>query len=137
MTGLTKYPDYIVHWKTGVGQLQDLMAYATPIRGEKAETSHITLSPTGGLYLKTGYVWDFGSGPAIDTPDMVYASLAHDALYELMVLEKLSWDYRKAADDYFIELCKSAGMPAWRRFYVYVAVRVGYPIMKALGKMGK
>ena len=84
--------------------------------------------------LRTGYLWDFGSGPAIDTPDMVYASLAHDAFYELMQKDLLPWDCRKAVDRYFKRLLKQAGMGRLRRQWVYLGVRLGYPLTQLFKK---
>ena len=55
MTG--NYPQYVVHWKTGVGELTDGSVYMTPITGFSAQTSHITLTMDGALTLRAGYVW--------------------------------------------------------------------------------
>ena len=118
------YPQYGVHWKTGVGELIEDFTFHTAIDGASAQTEHIVLRTDGFLKLRKGYVWDFGSGPAVDTPDMVYASLAHDAFYELMERDLISRKLRKRVDQYFRKLLKSAGMPWWRRAWVYAAVRV-------------
>jgi hypothetical protein len=134
------YPIYTVHWKTGHGELiRDFTYIETPIVGYDLLTDKISLSDNGTLHLATGYVWDFGSGPAIDTPDMVYGSLAHDAFYELMVLGLLPWSERRTVDKYFKRLLKDTRMGWLRRQWVYLGVRVGYPVMRALGigQMGK
>ena len=125
---ITSYPQYTIHWKSGEGTLVEGMTYATTIFGHKATTPHIELLDNGYLHLAVGYVWDFGSGPAIDTPDMVYASLAHDAFYELMQKDLLPWSLRKDVDKYFKRLLEDAGMGWLRRQWVYLGVRWGYPI---------
>lgn len=134
------HPNYDVHPKTRVGELREDYVHFddTDIKGFLvSEHSHIQLDPEGRMRLLEGYVWDFGSGPAIDTPDMVVASLAHDAFYECMVLGLLPWSVRKSADKYFKKLLKAAGMGWFRRQWVYAGVRYGYPITKALGFMGR
>ena len=131
---MNEFPQYTVHWKSGQGELTNPAKYATTVQGWEAVTPHITLSNNGHLYLERGYVWDFGSGPAIDTPDMVYASLAHDAFYELMQKGLLPWDCRKAVDKYFKRLLKQAGMGKMRRQWVYLGVRWGYPLSQLFKK---
>jgi hypothetical protein len=123
------YPDYEVHWKTGEGCLRADFKFNTPVTDQIVNRhGYIDLDPDGVLHLAEGYVWDFGSGPAIDTPDMVYASLAHDAFYELMQLNMIPWSLRKQVDRYFKRLLKEAGMGKLRRQWVYLGVRLGYPI---------
>ena len=56
------------------------------------------------LYIKCGYAWDGPSGPTIDTPSTIRASLVHDALYQLMKEGLLNIKYRKYADDLFKEI---------------------------------
>lgn len=127
------YPQYAVHWKTGHGFLTDDFEFKTPITGHTVKTLFIDLRKDGTLKLALGYVWDFGSGPAIDTPDMVYASLAHDPFYELMLRDLLPWSLRKKVDQYFKKLLKKAGMGWLRRQWVYGAVRYLYPISRRFG----
>jgi hypothetical protein len=131
---MNEFPQYTVHWKSGQGELIRPAQYATTIFRHEASTPHITLSGSGYLHLEPGYVWDFGSGPAIDTPDMVYASLAHDALYELMQKNLLPWSLRKKVDQYFRGLLKQAGMGWLRRQWVYAGVRLGYPLTQLFKK---
>lgn len=92
---------------------------------------------SGALELLPGFVWDFGSGPAVDTPDMVYGILAHDALYRLMVVKAMPWKNRRKVDRYFRRLLKAAGMSWARRQWVYYGVRVFFPVLKKIGLMGK
>lgn len=94
---------------------------------------YIHLRYDGMLNLRSGYIWDFGSGPAIDTPDMVLASLVHDAFYELMNLELIPWTVRKKADKLLKQMLLDSGTHWLRAHWVYWAVRIGYPIVKKFG----
>jgi hypothetical protein len=117
-------------------QLTSPVRFRTPIRGDICVLPHVLLAEDGELSLSPGYEWDFGSGPAIDTPDMVYASLAHDALYDLMNAGELDRSWRKRVDQYFVSLLKRAGTPWIRRQWIYWGVRLGYPLFRVLGRKG-
>lgn len=78
---------------------------------------------SGLLHIYEGYSWDGPSGPALDTDDFMLAALVHDALYQLMRAGGMPQAYRAAADRAMRRLCKEAGMPWWRRWYTYQAVR--------------
>lgn len=112
------------------GRLVEQFSFITPLTGYEHESRLIELDRSGLLTIKEGFTWDFGSGPAIDTPDMVYGSLAHDALYRLMILKVIPWNQRRKIDRYFQCLLKEAGMGWMRRQWVYAGVRVGYPLTK-------
>ena len=75
------------------------------------------------LTIKAGYAWDGASGPTVDTKATMYAALVHDALYQLIRLGILTSGSRKAADKLFRRLLKADGMPFFRRWYFYKAVR--------------
>ncbi len=95
---------------------------AAPVDG--VDTSFLSLTPTGKLTIKKGYAWDGPSGPTIDTPAFMRASLVHDALYQLMRLDYL--DYRadrKYADDLLKRMCREDGMAGFRAWYVHKALR--------------
>ena len=49
----------------------------------------IQLTSSGLLTIQPGYAWDGPSGPTWDTPDFMRGSLVHDALYQLIRLQKL------------------------------------------------
>jgi hypothetical protein len=82
------------------------------------------LDPSGLLKIYEGYAWDGASGPAIDTPDFMTASLVHDVLYQFIRLGKLPMSARKDADQALYDLCISAGMNWFRAQYVYKSVRL-------------
>lgn len=118
-----------------------------PYKYELLDITRVTLSQTfptthddwvrtdagPAVAFSRGYRWDGASGPTIDTPDSMLASLVHDGLYQLMRNRKLDIGLRKAADKEFVRLLKEAGMPWWRRGYWYAAVRLagGRRIRKA------
>lgn len=111
----------------GQGELLSPYKFLTEILGFQAHTGKVYLDLHGRLKIDPGYRWDFATG-AIDTPAMVRASLAHDAMYDLIRAGKLPPEMRKRADKYFVELLKEGGVGWLRRMYVYWAVRIGYPI---------
>ena len=86
----------------------------------------IRLETDGTLFIANGYSWDGASGPALDTPDFMRGSCAHDALYQLQKAGLLDRKlYRKEADELLLWLCKLDGMGRVRRGYVWLGVRVG------------
>jgi len=85
---------------------------------EPIETPFIELRPSGDFTIYKGYAWDGPSGPTIDTPNFMRGSLVHDALYQLMRLEKLSLDYKTQADAELKRCCLADGMSALRTWWV-------------------
>jgi hypothetical protein len=67
--------------------------------------SRCTLTAAGVLTAYTPFVWDFGTF-AVDTPDMVVASVAHDIICWMTDEGKLPWKYRAYGDRLFRELLK-------------------------------
>lgn len=120
---LPVYPTHTVHWKTRVGELLQDFLCRTDIEGYPAQTDFISVSDAGQMELANGYVWDFGSGPAIDTPEMIKASLVHDAWYELMTLGLVPWSVKKKADKLLRTMLLESGSSRLRAWYVYWAVR--------------
>ena len=91
---------------------------------EDIVTDFIDLDATGELKVKNAYAWDGPSGPVIDTKENLRASLVHDALYQLMRLEKLnSRNHRKTADRIFRNICKRDGVSSFRANIYYKALR--------------
>lgn len=89
----------------------------------KTEFIELT-SEKGLLSIKSGYMWNGPSGPAIDTPSFMRGSLVHDALYQLIREKHLDRSYRKKADQLLRWICIKDGMYPWRAFYVYWIVRL-------------
>lgn len=78
---------------------------------------------SGNLVLHAGYVWDGPSGPALDTVDFQRASLVHDALYQ-MARKSTDWKrWKRRADKEMRRIAIEDGMPRWRAWYAYTAVR--------------
>jgi hypothetical protein len=100
----------------------------TPITGHIGSIPCVTLQADGMLIIAAGYHYDFGSGPAVDTPAMIYASLVHDAFYDLMKSDELPWECRKDVDKHFHALLLEAGMNPIRAWWCYWGVRLGYPV---------
>lgn len=98
-----------------------IRGYGVAITGDPKNKCH--LSPNGNLVVSKGFEWDFASG-AVDTPDMVKASLAHDALCVLIDKGKLPAKEQKNADRYFRQVLKESGTSWFRRWYSYAAVRI-------------
>jgi len=76
------------------------------------------------LTIQEGYAWDGPSGPAVDTQSFMRASCVHDALYQLIRIEKLPMKYRPFADAEMRRIAKEDGMPFLRRWWTWGAVRL-------------
>jgi len=62
------------------------------------------------MRVKKYFCWDGPSGPAIDTPNFMVPSLAHNVLYMLMRMEKIPPSYKLYADELMYSLCLERGM---------------------------
>ena len=88
------------------------------------KTEFIDLDTNGNLTVKNAYAWDGPSGPVMDTPKTMRASLVHDALYQLMRIGELkSRTHRKAADQIFKDICKADGVSNFRASIYYEGLR--------------
>ena len=85
--------------------------------------AYITLSIDGKLKIFSGYAWDGPSGPVIDRPSTMRASLVHDALYQLIRQEKLPPEARKMADKIFRDICVEDGVWRWLAKVYYKGLR--------------
>jgi len=110
-------------------QLAEDYHMATKIRPKKPEDGRfIALDAAGNLTVKSGYAWDGVSGPVLDSPQNLRASLVHDALYQLMRKRVVSSaDYRDKADKLFKKMCKQDGVPS-------AVANAYYEVLKLLGK---
>lgn len=105
--------------------------------GERSEITKVKIDHDyinicdGYMVIKSGYAWDGASGPALDTKDFMKASLVHDAFYQLMrigLLDSKIW--KSFADKLLYQICLEEGMPKWRAWYVYMAVKLFGPKYK-------
>jgi hypothetical protein len=106
----------------GHGRLTASMVFHTPITGYTALDGHAFLTPDGVLSADIGYEWDFASGPAIDTPAMVRASIAHDIFCSMTNKRLIPWECRAKSDRYFADLLKHYKVGKVRRLYSWMAV---------------
>jgi hypothetical protein len=86
-------------------------------------TPWLKLGTQGGLVISKGYCWDGPSGPTLDTPSFMRASLVHDAIYQLIRTGFLPQEHQKYADILIGIMCKEDGMAWFRRKYVVWALR--------------
>ena len=101
------------NWKY---QLIDAVEFKIPefvLLVDGVSTGHISLED-GILRIAAGYSWDGASGPVIDRDSTKRASLAHDALYQLMradLVDREEW--KRPADRVFRRLCIEDGVWKW------------------------
>jgi hypothetical protein len=101
--------------------------FETPLRPSHViATTHIELDTSGKLTTKVGYTWDGPSNPGPDFPRFMRASLAHDALYQLMRLGRLpnSRGNRLYADRLFLQLLREDRAFPLFRWAAFFAVRL-------------
>ena len=98
---------------------------ATRIHGWSARVpGYVYLWPDGHLWIGPGYAWDGPSGPTLDTPSFMQASLVHDVLYQLIREGYLPSTLRELADTELRRYCLENGMSRLRAWYTWRAVRV-------------
>ena len=83
----------------------------------------LKLETDGVLMIERNYAWNGATGfPDLET--MMRATLAHDALYQLMREGKLNRDWRGEADRLLREICIVDGMAKPLAQAIYIAVRI-------------
>jgi len=85
-------------------------------------TFFIDLFKDGRCVVRRGYAWDGPSGPTVDTPDSMRASLEHDVKYELLRKGLIETKWRDIADKEFHETCLFDGMNQIRAEAWYLGV---------------
>jgi len=101
---------------------QTEVIYIGIIPDSAIKTEYIELDEEGYLTTIKGYCWD-GASWAIDTDTFMQASLAHDALSQLIREGKLDKSYKDNADMAMYDLCIKNGMNAFRAWYCYETVK--------------
>lgn len=105
-------------------QIQDNATITLPKEWEALRCANDWIALEYGLLrVKAGYAWDGASGPTIDSKCSMRASLAHDALYQLMREGLISRDLKDKADDLLRDLCREDGMSIWRAWLWHRAVK--------------
>lgn len=94
----------------------------TPFVGMPFRADFYELYDDGYLLIHKGYAWDGPTG-GLDTRDTMIGSLAHDCLCQAKNEKQIPMLLKPEIDKYFSIVNERAGMPAWRRWYFYLAVR--------------
>ncbi len=118
----------MIYYKSGYKyQLYHPAIFETMIKPEfPVHTDHLHLTTDGVLFIDEGYAWNGPSGPAVDTPTFMPASLMHGAMYQLFRMELLSADrWRKTVDQEMRRIAQEDGINRLRAWYVYHSVRLG------------
>jgi len=117
---------YRTGYKHQLGESYSIKLKIKP--GKAIVTDFIDMDKAGLLTIKSGYAWDGVSGPVIDTPQNLRASLVHDSLYQLMRMRKLTprKKFKPKADRVFRNLCKEDGVPG-------IVAQAYYEVLKRLG----
>lgn len=82
-----------------------------------SKVGFVHLSAKGTLTIKSGYAWDGASGPTLDTPSTMFASLVHDALYQLMREGVLDQGFRLLADEILGRIMLDSYRGKWTRWH--------------------
>jgi hypothetical protein len=124
MTRLIEGIDFGLHGRKYI-LLKDCACMHTTVRPCEDSIKHqyFTVSTNGTIRAKKGYVWDGASG-GIDTKDFMRGSLFHDVICQSIEEKLLDKSYRKAADELLWQILIEDGMPKWRAWYVYNAIRL-------------
>lgn len=121
---LTKpYPKYDFCPESWTGTLTAPFKIQTQVTKYPVNTLFFKLGYHGMLRIAEGYTWDFGSGPAVDTPNMVVASLVHDAGCDLTTDGAMPFHYREEWDAEFRRQLKAYGTSLPRRWWCWLGVR--------------
>lgn len=120
--------DERIEYRTGYKyQLASDYAIKTTIKPAKVvDDDFIKMPRDGWLTIVKGYAWGGPSGPVVDRPENMRASLVHDALYQLMRHRRLTAKAHKdKADRLFKKLCKQDGMPGSVAEAYYLGLKLG------------
>ena len=106
-------------------QLLKMMEFRTDIRPDRRAEfpcgqPFVSLDTNGRLCTEKGYAWD-GADLCPDVKAVMRASLAHDAIYQLIRKRELPRSSRAEADRLFRRLCIEDGMStalAWPAFWI-------------------
>ena len=104
-------------------QVHVTCCFQTELRPEKnIIVGFLELRMDGLLIIYKGYCWDGPSGPTIDTKAFIWASLPHDALYQMIRLGLLTVEDKPYADRLLRQMCLQGKMCKFRAWYVYKSV---------------
>lgn len=134
---MTKLAQPRIQYKKGYKyKLQAYYVYPLRFISSSIRTGDWVSIAGNSLLVSDGYAWDGASGPALDTKNIIRASLVHDALYQLMREGALPTSFRKAADNELYHICREDGMWWIRAQWIYWTVRLfGKLALKHSGKV--
>lgn len=89
-------------------------------------TLHSLYGRQGVIAFEAGYCWDGCSGPTIDRPVTMLASLVHDGFYQLMRERLLEQRYRADADWEFYDILDVHHFTFAKLYHVGVSTFAGY-----------
>jgi hypothetical protein len=93
----------------------------------------VHLTGDGRLTIQRGYCWDGASGPTLDTPSTMRASLVHDALYQLLRERKLPPTYRCRADACLERIMLRDYKGDWPRWHAFRVRCWGWALRRFAG----
>jgi hypothetical protein len=82
----------------------------TGIIGYEISEVHFHMTEEGLLTVHALYAWDGASGPTVDGPDNMRASLVHDVIYQMIRMGVIPESYKDYADTTFREILLEDGM---------------------------
>lgn len=115
----------MIKYKAGFKyQLVDDYQYQSSLMiGQLILSDFFSIGPDGIITACKGYSWDGASGPTIDTPSNIRASLIHDIIYQAIRNGHLDMSWRKEADKELKKIMIEDGASRIRASYYYRAVR--------------
>lgn len=118
--GNYKYQLALISGKPGVISENYSLWFRHPMNfegPELSETLYIRIQNEGEgsvLYIRNGYSWNGASGPTLDTPNSMEASLIHDALWQMISEGHLSPRFRAETNAEFKRVLLREGMSRFR-----------------------
>ena len=104
--------------------------------GQLILSDFFSIQPDGLITASKGYSWDGASGPTIDTPSNMRASLIHDIIYQAIRDGHIDISWRKDADKELQKIMIEDGASKTRAYYYYKAVQwFGKSAVKNLKKI--
>ena len=128
MTGPQDLPHKLIGRRRGV--TTGTVNFLSPVFGHNLRLDRevagkwirVELFANGLLLVYPETAWDFGTG-AIDTPDVVRASLPHDMFCHMTNLGMIPWHHRATADRYYRDLLLQYGCPKARAWWQWAVIR--------------
>jgi hypothetical protein len=128
-TGIPAHKKRIKYRRGIKYQLIETYAATIDIRPDSdIQTQWLSLTKGGVITIASGYCWDGPSGPTWDSRNFMRAALVHDAIYQLIRMEKLGKNdierssFRNAGDIEMGIIQKEDRMNPARRFVTHFGV---------------